>query len=286
MKSLKPPSYFISYLLIVQKVSIISTWNSNHSESISFSGRSQGRSISPSMERFKPGRGDQILIICHWISIRHHSLLCRRYVLVKWINDTVFRSKFRLHCFTAVESKEALDVAIVFWETSQIKEFFFTSALSSASPHSAVYQYNHYLLTLIIPIQMTKSVLTPGVKNMCRYKKTCYMLWYLKELMQNFTVTEPSDFYTKDHKSFKYIQCNMIVNFRCCFLLLIPPSLCLAEALPVRWPQSGLCAGGWEEDSGAAKHQNGVDRRAAVKNINGKYVMTKIRNTWFQEDQK
>lgn len=41
--------------------------------------------------------------------------------------------------------------------------------------------------------------------------------------------------------------------------LLICSSPCLAEAFSVWWAQSWLRTGGREEDSGAAKHQNGVD---------------------------
>lgn len=39
------------------------------------------------------------------------------------------------------------------------------------------------------------------------------------------------------------------------------------EAISVWWAQSRLRTGGWEEDSSPAKHQNGVDRCSAVKNI-------------------
>lgn len=39
------------------------------------------------------------------------------------------------------------------------------------------------------------------------------------------------------------------------------------EAISVWWAQSWLRAGGREEDSSPAKHQNGVDRCPAVKNI-------------------
>ena len=60
---------------------------------------------------------------------------------------------------------------------------------------------------------------------------------------------------------------------------LICPSLCPAEALSVRWPQSGLRAGGWKEDAGATKHQDGVEGRTAVENINGYYSM------WCKKDK-
>lgn len=39
------------------------------------------------------------------------------------------------------------------------------------------------------------------------------------------------------------------------------------ETISVWWAQSRLRAGGREEDSSPAKHQNGVDRCSAVKNI-------------------
>lgn len=119
-------------------------------------------SASALTEQVKPGRGNQTLIICPWISTLHHRLLCKRFV---------------------------------FDEVTLIYNLHHHYCASYTYPGRIHIQHVHLL----------------------HDETTCFPLH--------------------------------------------------AEAVSVWWAQSRLRAGGREEDSSTAKHQNGVDRRATVQNI-------------------
>lgn len=119
-------------------------------------------SASALTEPVKPGHGNQTLIICPWISILHHRLLCKRFV---------------------------------FDEVTLIYNIHHHYCASSPCPGRLHIQHAHLL----------------------HDKTACFSLH--------------------------------------------------AEAVSVWRAQSRLRAGGREEDSSTAKHQNGVDRRATVQNI-------------------